>query len=40
MILSSIENFQGERAPRTAKIVGKTKVNPKGEDVILTGHVD
>ena len=34
-----IENFQGERAPRTAKIVGKTKVNPKGEDVIITGHV-
>jgi len=34
-----IENFQGERAPRTAKIVGKTKVNPKGEDVVLTGHV-
>lgn len=35
----SIENFQGERAPRTAKIVGQTKVNPKGEDVIITGHV-
>ncbi|MFB5611459.1 MAG: 50S ribosomal protein L6 [Nitrosopumilaceae archaeon] len=35
----SIENFQGERAPRTAQIVGKTKVNPKGEDVIITGHV-
>ena len=34
-----IENFQGERAPRTAKIVGKTKVEPKGEDVIITGHV-
>lgn len=34
-----IENFQGERAPRIAKIVGKTKVTPKGEDVIITGHV-
>lgn len=34
-----IENFQGERAPRIAKIVGKTKVIPKGEDVILTGEV-
>ena len=34
-----IENFQGERAPRTAKIVGNTKIVPKGEDVILTGEV-
>lgn len=34
-----IENFQGERAPRVAQIVGQTKVNPKGEDVIITGHV-
>ena len=34
-----IENFQGERAPRTTKIVGNTKVIPKGEDVILTGEV-
>ena len=34
-----IENFQGERAPRTTKIVGNTKVNPKGEDVIITGEV-
>lgn len=34
-----IENFQGERAPRTAKIIGNTKVNPKGEDVVITGHV-
>ena len=34
-----IENFQGERAPRITKIVGKTKVIPKGEDVILTGEV-
>lgn len=35
----SIENFQGERAPRVTKIVGNTKVTPKGEDVILTGEV-
>ena len=35
----SIENFQGERAPRLTHIVGNTKVNPKGEDVILTGEV-
>lgn len=35
----SIENFQGERAPRTTKIVGNTKVIPKGEDVIITGEV-
>ncbi len=34
-----IENFQGERAPRTTHIVGNTKVIPKGEDVILTGEV-
>ena len=34
-----IENFQGERAPRSTIIVGNTKVIPKGEDVILTGEV-
>ena len=34
-----IENFQGERAARTAKIEGHTKVVPKGEEVIVTGHV-
>jgi len=34
-----IENFQGERSARTAKIEGGTKVVPKGEDVIVTGHV-
>ena len=34
-----IENFQGERAPRKTHIVGNTKVNPKGEDVVLTGEV-
>ena len=34
-----IDNFQGERSSRIAKIVGDTKVNPKGEDVIITGPV-
>lgn len=34
-----IENFQGERAPRVTKVTGETKVTPKGEDVIVTGHV-
>lgn len=34
-----IENFQGERAPRVARIQGATKVEAKGDDVILTGHV-
>ncbi len=34
-----IENFQGERAPRTSKIIGQTKVSPKGEDVIISGSV-
>jgi len=34
-----IENFQGERAARRAKIVGQAKVNPKGDDVIITGSV-
>lgn len=34
-----IENFQGEKAPRVTKIVGDSKVLPKGEDVIITGHV-
>ena len=34
-----IENFQGERSPRSAQIVGNTKISPKGEDVIITGHV-
>ena len=34
-----IENFQGERAPRITKICGKTNVVPKGDDVIITGHV-
>ncbi len=34
-----VENFQGERAPRVTKIWGDTKVTPKGDDVIITGHV-
>tara|TARA_Y100000590_G_scaffold370549_1_gene432471 strand:+ start:12700 stop:13257 length:558 start_codon:yes stop_codon:yes gene_type:complete len=34
-----IENFQGERAPRKTKVWGETKVIPKGDDVIVTGHV-
>ena len=34
-----IENFQGERAPRIAKIFGQTKIVAKGDDVVLTGPV-
>ncbi|MEM3064839.1 MAG: 50S ribosomal protein L6 [Candidatus Nitrosotenuis sp.] len=34
-----IENFQGERAPRVAKIHGATKVVSKGDDLIITGPV-
>ena len=34
-----VENFQGERAPRITKIWGETKVLPKGDDDIITGHV-
>ena len=34
-----IENFQGERSARITRIIGNTKVVPKGEDVILTGEV-
>jgi len=32
-----IENFLGESFPRKAKIVGETKVNISGDEVILTG---
>jgi large subunit ribosomal protein L6 len=32
-----IQNFLGERIPRVAKIVGKTKVKIEGADVIVTG---
>ena len=34
-----IENFQGERAPRIAKIQGTTKVAPKGDEIVITGPV-
>lgn len=34
-----IENFQGERAARVAKIHGQTKIIAKGDEVILTGPV-
>ena len=34
-----IENFQGERAPRVSMIRGDTKVDVKGDDVIITGPV-
>lgn len=34
-----IENFQGERAPRTAKIHGSTKVVAKGDEITITGPV-
>jgi len=33
----NIDNFLGERHPRTAKIVGSAKVNVKGDEVIVTG---
>jgi len=32
-----IENFLGERHPRTARIVGDTKVQVKGDEVEVTG---
>jgi len=32
-----IHNFLGETLPRTAQIVGNTKVNIQGQDIILTG---
>lgn len=32
-----IDNFFGERNPRIANIIGKTKVDVKGSDVIVTG---
>ncbi|MDO8537253.1 MAG: 50S ribosomal protein L6, partial [archaeon] len=34
-----INNFAGEKKPRKAKILGKTKVEVKGKDLIVTGHV-
>ena len=32
-----IENFLGEKAARKARILGATKINVKGNDVVLTG---
>jgi len=32
-----ITNFLGEKMPRVAKILGDTKIEVKGQDVILTG---
>jgi large subunit ribosomal protein L6 len=32
-----IDNFLGEKHPRTAKIIGDTKVTVKGDEVILEG---
>ena len=32
-----INNFLGENVPRVAKIVGDTKIEVKGQDIILTG---
>ncbi|QLH75340.1 MAG: 50S ribosomal protein L6 [Methanomassiliicoccales archaeon] len=32
-----IDNFLGEKAPRSANIIGDTKVQIKGNDVILSG---
>jgi large subunit ribosomal protein L6 len=32
-----IENFIGERSPRTAKIVGNTEVSVKGDDIVVRG---
>ncbi len=33
-----IKNFLGEKMPRQAKIVGKTKVDVKGADLTITGN--
>lgn len=33
----TIENFLGERHPRTAKILGDTKVQIKGDEVVVSG---
>ncbi len=32
-----IENFLGEKAPRHANIIGKTKITIKGAEVVLHG---
>jgi len=33
-----IENFLGEKYPRRARIMGESKVEVKGDQVIVTGH--
>ncbi len=33
----SIKNFQGEKKPRRAKIVGSTKVDIKGQEIFISG---
>jgi large subunit ribosomal protein L6 len=33
----NIDNFLGERHPRTAKIVGSAKVDVKGDEVVVSG---
>jgi large subunit ribosomal protein L6 len=35
--LVQVENFLGERTPRTAKIEGNVQVVVKGDDVIISG---
>lgn len=32
-----VENFYGERAPRVGEIIGDTKVQVQGEDIVVTG---
>ena len=32
-----VENFLGERSSRVAKILGDTKINVEGDDVVVTG---
>jgi large subunit ribosomal protein L6 len=32
-----VENFYGERSPRVAEIIGDTKAEVQGEDIIVTG---
>ncbi|MFH1447308.1 MAG: 50S ribosomal protein L6, partial [Candidatus Micrarchaeota archaeon] len=35
--IAVIKNFQGEKKPRRAKIVRETKVEVKGQDVLVSG---
>jgi large subunit ribosomal protein L6 len=32
-----VENFYGERSPRVAQIIGDTKAEVQGEDIVVTG---